>query len=133
MRLDFTIDDTSMRKVLEQAPKRGTDAWHAAMFRRAQDLLDIAKPLTPFRRGTLWASRVATRTAPVEVAFTAPHAIPVHERHAAHAAGQWKFLETAMQRLRSQGAGPLARYFEEGFKRGDTLASVAARHPEQVK
>lgn len=133
MRLDFTIDDAAMRKVLEQAPKRGADAWHAAMFRRAQDLLDLAQPMVPFRRGRLWSSRVATRTTPVEVAFTAPHAIPVHERHAQHARGEWKFLEKAMQRLSSQGNSPLARYFSEGFKRGDTLASVAARHPERVR
>lgn len=133
MHLEIALDDARMQKVLAEAPKRGAEAWKAAHFLWAQDLLDIAEPLTPFRRGRLWGSRVATRSDPVEVAMTAEHAIPVHERNALHARGQWKYLEIAMQRLRARGTSSLARYFETAFKRGDTLASVPARHPERAR
>jgi hypothetical protein len=132
VKLDLVLDDAALRKLLEQAPRRGEEAWRAVQFMRAQDLLDLAEPLTPRRRGRLWASRVATRTAPVVIAFTAPHAIPVHEMRARHPRGDWKYLERATNRLRSQGAARPAELFREAFKRGTRLADVRARHPERA-
>lgn len=131
MNLTIAFDDATARAALEKAATRAPAAMQAAMFRRGQDLLDLAVPLTPSRSGRLRASRYCTRTDPVETGFSAPYAAAVHEKNVAHPVGQWKFHETALLKIESQGITPLEQHFAEAFERGETLASAPARHPEQ--
>lgn len=131
MQLAIDVDDSTARAALDEARRRGPAAMEAAMFLRAQAFLDLASPLVPRLKGTLWASRYATRTSPVEAGFSAPYAALVEEKHEHHTNGQWKYASTALAQMVNQGSAQLERDFALAFDSRMTLASAPARHPER--
>lgn len=132
MNLSVIVDDTTARAALSEARRRGAPAMEAAMFRRAQDVLDVSDPLTPFRSGRLRSSHFATRTNPVEFGYAAPYAAAEHELHAMHPVGQWKFLETANNRIANEGVGAIERYFAAAFDAGESVTSAPSRYPDSA-
>lgn len=134
MRLDFRLEgEAEMEAGLLRAQRDGEEAFQAAMFMLAADVMDLCVPKVPYRTGDLLESRYLMRSWPIEMGFSAEHAAPTHEVPANHARGEWKYLQKAMSEGAAGADGRLQRYWEQALERGTTLATAPSNHPDQQR
>lgn len=125
MQLDVNV--RGQKEALEavaKATKRHADAFAAAVFVVASEVLSELLPQVPRRTGELVESRFVTRTSPVEVGFGAPHALAAHELGADR-----KFLQRPTSQSASTVPSRIARVLPRLLEAGATLQSVPAQHP----
>lgn len=121
----FTFDARAMDALIARVRTMGTrarTAAHGTAAAAAGDLLVESRPMVPVKTGELRDSgSVVTTDTPdgalATVAYTAPHALAVHEDLAArHSNGRAKFLESAFTRadepFREHGARALRKAME---------------------
>jgi hypothetical protein len=103
---------------------RFVDAFEAAEFSVASDILTELLPEVPRQTGALVASRAVTRTMPVQIVFGADYAAAQHER-----GRQRKWLQRPFSQASSSMASRVAQRTALFVESGTTLASVPAQHP----
>lgn len=111
---------------LEKQRQRHDDAFRAAEFVVAGELLSELLPGVPVASGELRESRYVTRTWPVQAGFAAEHAIPVHELGA-----HKKYLQRPMSASSSSVPARVARLIPGFVAGGVTLATAPTSHPDQ--
>lgn len=111
---------------LEVSRRRHEDAFAAAEFVVAGDLLTELLPGIPVATGELRDSRFLTRASPAQAGFAAEHALVVHEvgEHA-------KYLQRPMSSLSSSIPDRIARILPRFAQAGVTLATAPTDHPER--
>lgn len=125
--MDVTLKADNVLEELRKAPDKLLEAFRAAVFIVAQDVMDRAVEDAPKLSGQLRASRFVSRTWPVQAGFSAPYAAAVHELPAAHTSGRSKYLAANLvpPGYESALAAAVARCAQDGT----TLATAPARHP----
>ena len=112
------------RAQMAVAAQRFVDAFEAAEFAVASDVLTDLLPEVPRQTGALAASAAVTRTMPVEIVFGAPYAAAVHER-----GSRRKWLQRPFSQASSSLAARVAQRTALFVESGTTLATVPAQHP----
>jgi hypothetical protein len=111
---------------IEVSRRRHEDAFRAAEFVVAGDLLSELLPGIPVATGELRDSRFLTRTSPVQAGFAAEHATVVHE-----VGEHKKYLQRPMSQASSSVPDRIARLIPGFVKAGTTLATAKTDHPER--
>ena len=109
----------------QKATRRYVDAFEAAVFVAAGNILTELTPGVPFKTGELRDSDFVTRTMPVDAGFSAGHAAAAHE-----VGPQKKFLQRPMSAAASTTTKRIAALVPGFAERGVTLATAPATHPE---
>jgi hypothetical protein len=118
------IQETTAK--LDAARRRHEDAFRAAEFVVAGELLTELLPGVPFATGELRDSRFVTRASPAQAGFAAEHALVTHE------VGQHKkYLQRPMSTLSSSVPDRIARHLPRFVEAGTTLATAPTQHPER--
>ena len=104
--------------------QRFVDAFEAAEFAVASDVLTDLLPGVPRQTGALVDSRAVTRTMPVEIVFGASYSAAVHER-----GRQRKYLQRPFSQASASLAARVAQRTSLFVESGTTLATVPAQHP----
>jgi len=117
---------TETTTALEATRRRHEEAFKAAEFVVAGELLSELLPGVPFATGELRDSRFVTRTSPAQAGFAAEHALVVHE-----VGEHKKFLQRPMSTLSSSVPDRIARLLPRFVEAGMTLATAPTDHPER--
>jgi hypothetical protein len=127
----FNLKVTGLDKVLtetQKATRRFVDAFDAAMFVVAGDILSDLLPQVPRKSGALQDSRFVSRTRPVEAGFGARHATVVHE-----VGPHKKYLQRPVSQASSSVAARVAALVPRFAEAGTTLATAPSKHPATPK
>jgi hypothetical protein len=116
------IDDVLTRS--ERATKSFVDAFHAAMFVVAGDILSELLPGVPFKTGALRDSRWIPRAAPTAIEFSAPHAASAHEL-----GSKKKFLQRAVSEASGSVTDRVAALVPRFAASNTTVSTAPTSHP----
>lgn len=111
---------------LDASRRRHEEAFKAAEFAVAGELLTELLPGIPVQTGALRDSRFVTRTSPAQAGFAAEHALVVHE-----VGEHKKYLQRPMSSLSSSIPDRMARLLPRFVEAGVTLATAPTDHPER--
>ncbi len=109
---------------IAKAMRRYVDAFDAANFVFAGDVMAELLPGVPEETGELKESRFVTRTAPVSAGFASAHATAAHElgKHR-------KYLQRPTSQAASSARARIGALTQRFAEAGTTLASAPAKHP----
>lgn len=113
------------------------NAYRAAVYLFAQEVVSTAQKLCPVDTGFLRKSRFVRRPEvdadrfEIECGFSAPYAMTVHETHRRYAVGEWKFLQTAINHHAPRALDRIAALTAAAAKAGLTPEKVPAVHPTE--
>jgi hypothetical protein len=110
-----------------KAAKRFRDAFEAATFVVAGDVLAALMPGVPRKSGALQESAFVTRTMPAEAGFAAAHAAAVHE-----VGPHRKYLQRPVTAAEGTVAGRIARLVPGFAEAGTTLATAPAKFSDRA-
>jgi hypothetical protein len=112
-------------------------AYRGAVYLFAQEVVSTAQKLCPVDTGFLRKSRYVRRPEihgdrfEIEVGFSAPYAMAVHEMHRRYVVGEWKFLQTAITHHAQRALDRIAALTASGAASGLTADRVPAIHPTE--
>lgn len=122
--VDVAGVDAAVAETAKQA-RRHVEAFRAAEFAAASDILEEIVPLAPRLTGELQASSFVTRE-PVEAGFAAEHAAAVHAK------GEHRgYLQRPMSTASSSTPARIAALMPGFIERGVTVRDVPAKHAER--
>lgn len=136
--IELKVDLLNIAKVMTKmrgAEKNVIGAFHGAMYLLGCDIASRAMRMCPVDTGYLRQSRYVTKPdgggsyVEVEVGFSAPYAIYVHEVPAYHANGRAKFLTAAIAEVSPLAAAFVSRKTLSLLKEGKTIADISPLQP----
>ena len=114
----------------------GEDAFAAAVYLWSTNVMSTSMKLAPFDTGWLRRSRYVALPAVtaggafvVEMGYSAPYAVFVHEINKRYVVGEWKFLEKALHWHASTAMAEIGRTTSAFIASRKGIGGVAIQHP----
>lgn len=138
IKLGLVLDGTKAAvERIRALRKTNEDAYRAALYMFAQEVMGTALKLCPVDTGFLRKSRYVERPTShgdrfdLTMGFSAPYALAVHEMHRRYVVGEWKFLQSAIAHHAPRALDRIAALTKQAADGHLTASSVPAIHPTE--
>jgi hypothetical protein len=127
---------SDLEKMIRSFGDVGEDAFAAAVYLWSTNVMSTSMKLTPFDTGWLRQSRYVALPAitaagafRVEMGYSAPYAVFVHEINNRYIVGEWKFLEKAIDWHASSAMADIGRMTSAFIASRKGIGGIAIQHP----